>query len=61
MSKAYKCDRCGKLFEEYQKPKNGFVIWRAHKEHYAEPERSLCPECQKSLIDWWKEGANGSA
>lgn len=52
---AYKCDRCGKLYEKQEKSsifnvtKKIFVLGTAY-------QQDLCSECAKSLEEWWKTG-----
>lgn len=62
MSKARKCDRCGKLFEAYVKRPNDEkasaynelelkTVWIDGNWCEAE-EYDLCDECSKELQDW---------
>lgn len=52
---AYKCDRCGKLFEKstasilavYKRTSVCRGDWLS---------QDCCPECKKSLEEWWKAG-----
>lgn len=52
---AYKCDRCGKLFEKLTTSildvdKRTSIFsgdWQS---------QDLCPECAESLDEWWKAG-----
>ncbi len=53
MSSAYKCDRCGALYEyDYRMYGNNmhFIGRRPQKDS----ELDLCPTCQKSLENWFK-------
>lgn len=52
---AYKCDRCGKLFE---KSTASILDVDKRKSVYSGDWRSqdLCPECKKSLEEWWEAG-----
>ena len=45
---AYKCNRCGKLYEKYEDS-----IFYVTKEIY---QQDLCPQCTKSLEKWWESG-----
>ena len=61
MSKALKCDRCGKLYEIY----DGIAINEGGNKYNEmslqrpwnpiSREYDLCPECMKSLFEWLKE------
>lgn len=50
--KAYKCDRCGKLFERYdgQATSNFFIM--AFNQHCLD----LCPDCNDKLQEWFANG-----
>ncbi len=53
MARAYKCDRCGVLFDSETVEKyegNAIVI----KYPYNNNVFDLCPSCKKSLICWFK-------
>ena len=52
MAKAYKCDRCGKLFERSLLPDIVVVTdtWRM-----LDTRLDFCSECQQSLENWLKE------
>ena len=49
MAKAYKCDRCGKLFERSLLPEIG-VFTDAYR--IKDNKLDFCPECQQYLEDW---------
>lgn len=59
---AKKCDRCGEFYSEYNtkssedKP-NGFQFLNLDNcnKYYAHTGHDLCPECCKSLIEWFKK------
>lgn len=57
MGSAYKCDRCGKLYE-----KTAAVLKRKFKiskmEEYRCKQMDLCESCMKSLAKWWENGAH---
>ena len=54
MSKAYKCDRCGKLYESYKVTVNDSTI--IYIDGYAQ---DLCKECISKLRVWFfEEGKN---
>ena len=50
--KAYKCDRCGMLFEEYrgQGSSEFFNVTRNPK--FASDCLDLCPNCNEKLQEW---------
>ncbi len=64
MSKAYKCDRCGKLYEAKERTLEfkEHVVLKPHSINYevANPGTylcyvaDLCPECQKQFEMWMK-------
>ncbi len=50
---AYKCDRCGKLYEKEITPRRYIEI--THDLHpYGEIRLLLCDNCQKELLEWLK-------
>ncbi len=52
---AYKCDRCGKLFEK--STDSIFGIDKRTSVYRADwKPQDLCTECKKSLEKWWKAG-----
>ena len=60
MSAAKKCDRCGKLYEEYnvendEKKANGirFLNIDSKEDAYGHPYHDLCPECMGELRTWF--------
>lgn len=56
MSRAYKCDRCGKLYEYNTEPRRSVII------HIDEKLKDLCPDCYKQLRSWLKcEEVKGDA
>lgn len=69
MSKARKCDRCGKLFEGYTKP-NGLKKESGYNRIKIETEGitydrnfstityDLCEECNKELQEWLKDNVS---
>ena len=49
MSRAYKCDRCGELYESYSiEPRRSVIV------HIDCELVDLCPECYKQLRGWLK-------
>lgn len=61
MSNAKKCDRCGKLYENYKGVKiteggNSYntVIFTGN--NYGNRDFDLCPDCMSKLIEFIKEG-----
>lgn len=50
MSKAYKCDRCGKLFEHYRYQVTNFYVTR--NANFAIDRLDLCPKCNAELQSW---------
>lgn len=61
MSKAYRCDRCGKYYAidfnsfEYTDERWRYSIYKDYHP-YPEEKIDLCTECRKKLYDWLKEG-----
>ena len=64
MSDAKKCDRCGKLYDNYdgrkvQEGGNSYIklaLLRGWNDSFRQYD--LCPECIKLLIKWIKEADN---
>lgn len=67
MSKAYKCDRCGKLFEFVKAEEpifdgsvvNSLVVGNIADLRFgltpsAHSPFDICKDCAKSFITWWK-------
>ena len=59
MAFAKKCDRCGKLYEEYNTNKNdkkinGIMTLNLdfQRKYYAHRPLDLCPECKDSFEEW---------
>ena len=62
MSVAKKCDRCGKLYEEYnvkndEKKANGisFLNIDSKEEAFGHAYHDLCPECMEELRTWFDD------
>lgn len=53
--KAYKCDRCNKLFERDYVPD---IRIEQYCHGYDGVRKYLCPECQAELEKWLKEGVD---
>ena len=54
MGRAFKCDRCGQLFEKqglYEKPKAVIMI-RDKQDKLTGMD--ICQNCQKRFMDWWQ-------
>lgn len=52
MSKAYKCDRCGTLYEyDFQRYLHSYYI---SKDCHPQDDKKLdlCPDCQGALVEW---------
>lgn len=49
---AYKCDRCGKLYEKEARS----ILYVKRITTGNGQWQDLCPECTKSLDKWWKAG-----
>lgn len=57
MGNAYKCDRCGRLFEKTEmKAKRKFKLSKL--DDYRCKQMDLCESCLKSLCKWWDAGAH---
>lgn len=59
---AKKCDRCGKLYEFYEKfdneKQNGFSMIYVNKfggRGMTIGDKDLCKECMESLVNWFNE------
>lgn len=62
MAYAKKCDRCGKLYEEYninkdEKNPNGIMVLNLdyQRKFYSHTHMDLCPDCMKGFHDWFGE------
>jgi hypothetical protein len=62
MACAKKCDRCGKLYEQYnllnsKKNPNGIMTLNldAQRRYYGHDAMDLCPECMKEFLEWMEE------
>ena len=63
MSCARKCDRCGKLYNEYKRPENdgkcnAIMITNLDEDrkYWKQPLLDLCPECMDEFEKWMKVG-----
>lgn len=64
MSETKKCDRCGKLYEEYnvendEKNANGIAFKNIDKtgDAYGHGNHDLCPDCMTELRTWFDDPA----
>lgn len=62
MACAKKCDRCGKLYEQYnskndRKNPNGIMVLNldSQRRYSAHNALDLCPDCMKGFQDWFGE------
>lgn len=62
MACARKCDRCGKLYEEYnlkndEKNPNGIMVLNLdyQRKYYLHDAMDLCPDCMRKFQDWMEE------
>ena len=62
MACAKKCDRCEKLYEEYnfeddEKNPNGIMVLNLdyQRHFYSHIAMDLCPNCMKEFQDWMEE------
>lgn len=62
MACAKKCDRCGKLYEQYnskndRKNPNGIMVLNldSQRRYFAHNVLDLCPDCMKGFQDWFGE------
>lgn len=60
MACAKKCDRCGKLYEQYnskndRKNPNGIMVLNldSQRRYFAHNALDLCPDCMKGFQDWF--------
>lgn len=63
MACAKKCDRCEKLYEQYnskndRKNPNGIMVLNldSQRRYFAHNALDLCPDCMKGFQDWLKGG-----
>lgn len=62
MASARKCDRCGKLYEYYDKTDMGkingmaFIVKDDTFGSYRVQDYDLCPDCMGELIKWIEVG-----
>lgn len=54
--KAYKCDRCGKLFEKYRYQGTSDFFNITHNPYQTGSCLDLCPECNAELQEWVANG-----
>lgn len=62
MACAKKCDRCGKLYEQYnskndRKNPNGIMVLNldSQRRYFTHNALDLCPDCMKEFQDWFGE------
>ena len=62
MACAKKCDRCGKLYEQYnskndRKNPNGIMVLNldSQRRYFTHNALDLCPDCMKGFQDWFGE------
>ena len=62
MACAKKCDRCGKLYEQYnskndRKNPNGIMVLNldSQRRYFTHNALDLCPDCMKRFQDWFGE------
>lgn len=51
--KAYKCDRCGAYFTKWVAPEKIIVKMISSPMTKSEDYVDICPDCQKTLDNWW--------
>ena len=67
MSNAFKCDRCGTLYERYEGIEvvsGGYkynILSISNKFGVTSMDYDICPECMKSLVEWMMEADNDNA
>ena len=52
MSKAYKCDRCGKLFDPYMNQKSSDFFHITRNPKFTDDCLDLCLNCSAELQEW---------
>ncbi len=57
MAQAFKCDRCGVLYEKRQNPNPKLYVGKSDQ-LFAFRAYDLCCTCQARLEVWWSEGLN---
>ena len=50
--KAYKCDRCGKLFERYKNQGTSEFFNITRNPNFSNDYLDLCPKCNAELQEW---------
>lgn len=58
---AFKCDRCGKLYEKKNTPviKDCSIIIRGvNTKKVSVVDYDICDACARGFENWWKEGGN---
>lgn len=59
MSKAYKCDRCGVMYEPYKRTReHGYGERGLYLSDCTGHEYDLCSECQIQLIEFMNNGSS---
>ncbi len=53
MSNAFKCDRCGKLFEMKCSEKEKRNLYLVTNPYNQNSEHDLCNDCYTELSNWW--------
>lgn len=64
MAWATKCDRCGKYFDSREETNAfTFLIYDRAKDKYTcdSEEYDLCPDCVRSLDDWFNQRRDSNA
>ena len=56
MALMYKCDRCGKVYDPHEKKKDipTYDLKRSEPDGMFAWSKQLCPECTRSLHDWFE-------
>lgn len=54
--KAYKCDRCGKLFKEYKYQGTSEFFNITSNPNFSSSCLDLCPKCNAELQEWVVNG-----
>ena len=55
---AFKCDRCGKLYEKQPHLVEGLVVAERYSSGCYE-RKDICPECYDKFLLWWKSKNEG--
>ena len=53
MAKAFKCDRCGTLYEKKKVSRK--IVIHSNEQPFTQT-KDVCDKCLASFYEWWKNG-----